>query len=184
VGSVPDASDDNIPLLPGVLVLRPRSADHVATDRFVRVFLCAWHRIPDDDRGILATYLRTLHRVVNWPGVSEQFMTSPYVVVEPAFRAGAAAAYWTGGDPAYLTFDSASVNTMPDDVLEVLVAHELAHAFLEGRGLPNDESAARSAVTRWGLDEAHLDQWLRSTDGRRVARGVVRQIARQVEGKG
>jgi hypothetical protein len=39
-------------------------------------------------------------------------------------------------------------------------------------------------VTRWGLDEAHLDQWLRSTDGRRVARGVVRQIARQVEGKG
>jgi hypothetical protein len=52
------------------------------------------------------------------------------------------------------------VDHMPDEVLSVLIAHELSHEILYILEQPSDETSARLFnLYEWGKDESLLDDW-------------------------
>jgi len=64
-----------------------------------------------------------------------------------------------------LRFHALSVDRMPEEVVRDLVAHELAHVYLQAIGVADEmeqgdlEQAADEVMDGWGFDSCSIDEW-------------------------
>ena len=151
--------------------------------RFSRLFAAAWRRIPLGARRGLLAHWRT-----NDPNVT-RVATSPLIELtslpirrevgrrrrDDFFLAKVSAAGHR------MRFWSIAVGLMPDGMVEVLVAHELAHIHVHALGKSDPAYATKTAVENaggeeaevaklmldWGgFDDDRLTRWLLSPDPR------------------
>lgn len=67
-----------------------------------------------------------------------------------------------------LVFDAYAVLSLPTPGLEELLAHELAHAVLAARGVPDwadDEAGVRRLARGWGFGTAGVRAWYSDVSG-------------------
>ncbi len=132
--------------------------------RFVRVFRGTWLQLPWDVRRALRGY---------WLDTSAH--PSSLYAPDIWFVDGKAARNQreriadlmgvTSRNGCTIQFAAEYVNSTPDALLTVLIAHELCHAYRSRKGgercadKAEEESSARRMNKGWGFDEDALDRW-------------------------
>lgn len=147
-------------------------------ERFVAAFRSTWCRIPSEDRskmiswwqwwdGQLSHQLSELYRLSGRVGEMPHAKRTPTIEVldkHPSWGNAVAMSHHFGSG---MSFRRVVVDVIPDQLLEVLIAHELGHCFLHSLSrldfskFPIDsEVAVFRQLRRWGFHERKLDNWL------------------------
>lgn len=147
-----------LPLLPrhGIQVW-VRSGDG---PRFVARFRSVWQRVPLTVRRRVLRFWRAL----GIPGAPiVKLAPLEECSAEPGREAGVTFGVVHRNGYA-ISFDSVMFGLMPDDVAEVVIAHELAHVNQCTGPLPDPsirEAEADARIAQWGFSPDRLHEWIR-----------------------
>jgi hypothetical protein len=125
------------------------------SDRFARVFDSASGRIPPEERRVLFAYWRE-----NPPAPAITIENLPYLDVTMIEGKAWAVGMNVNGQGLAFRYAAQAMMEMPDDILETLWAHELAHVILWRelitKTLPRAE---KEAWDRLGVDARQITEW-------------------------
>ena len=149
-----------IPILPSH-TLFVRSLGHTVEERFATIFRDTCSKRPPEVYPPLLRYWR------DGQAMETTFSKgpSPYIACELDWKGrDSAVAMWKDRSGS-LRFWAPVVHILPDDLLAVLIAHEIGHAYrsatdLQCYPLDKDEAETRIMVSEWGFTEAKLSFWL------------------------
>ena len=155
------------------------TADCADPQRFIRVFRETWSHIPpvaQEDllrRWSMQDALRRDEQskisLELWDGTE----TSPVIkVIRDRWPEGTVGEFFPGKLIDEIQYNAVAVDMLPDDLLPVLISHELVHVFMYAqddyqRPRYPDEREFEEWLTRdtndmWGFDEEALTSWLAS----------------------
>jgi hypothetical protein len=148
-------------------------------ERLARSIRSTWQRVPAAARGPLREHWQTregLHSLCNGPMRVEAL---PNWAERSRPTLGEC---WTRGHAIRL--HSESVQTMPDEALAAVIAHELAHAFQHatecdwGPTVKEVEAAVDDCIRGWGFDPEADRRWCAQQDSEKCTRRYARIMAR------
>lgn len=139
---------------------------HTDDHRFVEVFQRVWRQIPERCRRELVKYWREksaeygerLPRIVVWRWHLHQNRDGGFWGIGQ-----------TGGIGTRMYFRSTWIDVMPDNIVGILIAHELGHAYLAAVNGPDYwfdsltvllEEDVAEALMWWDFDQEVLDEWI------------------------
>ena len=126
-------------------------------ERFAERFRRVWEAIPEQHR----IKMRSRWWLVDQPTIGVQFW--PLHVFEGLHRYPLAC-YTL--DSEEFRFRATWINKMPDEIVEILIAHELAHCLIIASGGAldvdrwQDEEKVAEVIDSWGLNEYPLNLWI------------------------
>jgi hypothetical protein len=130
--------------------------------KFARVFRDTWPRLPLWARRAMLANWRTKS--------SPPLLCLPHIKVLDSWarRKKEVGIYFPAREE--ILFRAPAVDLMPDEILSVLISHELAHAASYAaalwftndgyKGTQDEEFATRDMNWGWGFEEDELDAWL------------------------
>jgi predicted SprT family Zn-dependent metalloprotease len=77
-----------------------------------------------------------------------------------------------------LRFWAVAIDAMPDDVVPLIVAHELSHVFAWAIGNHANEKIDRANLKLWGVDQLSLDRWIRNSSLTKLERIANKHVNR------